>query len=92
MMHYRPRGPWRKAHWSRADDEVVTSTDAQRTFGDVMHRAVTGEHVLIVTNQNRPIVAILSVVELERLREIEAEWNALRSLTLQLGQRQRGEG
>jgi hypothetical protein len=32
------------------------------------------------------------VVELERLREIEAEWNALRSLTLQLGQRQRGEG
>jgi prevent-host-death family protein len=37
-----------------------------------------GHQVLIVTNNDRPVAAIIPVQELERLRAIEREWRLLR--------------
>jgi prevent-host-death family protein len=59
-------------------DQRISSTDLYRRLGDVLHRVSRGHQRAIITTHGRPVVAIISVEELECLRAIEREWRAQR--------------
>ena len=54
-------------------DQRVPSALFHGRPGHYLWRVSNGRQVLIVTNNNRPVAAVIPVQELERLRAIERE-------------------
>ncbi|BAL89444.1 hypothetical protein AMIS_42240 [Actinoplanes missouriensis 431] len=57
-------------------DETVTVTQARAEFADLMNRAAYGGERIVVTRHGRPIGALISAADLERLERLDREQEA----------------
>lgn len=52
--------------------EVMSATEVRMHFGQVMRQVVKGERI-VVQRGGKPVVAVISLADLERLQEIDSE-------------------
>ena len=54
-------------------EETVTVTQARAEFAELMNRAAYGGERIVVTRHGRPIGALVSAADLERLQQLDRE-------------------
>jgi len=55
------------------NSKTMTATQAQNHFGDVMRQVVEDGEPVIVEQSGKPQVAVISMADLQRLRESQAK-------------------
>lgn len=58
------------------EPEVMSASDVRQHFGEVVNRVARGEGRVIVEKHGTPAVGLVSMDDVRRLRQIDAEVNA----------------
>jgi prevent-host-death family protein len=58
------------------EETTIPSSRARLDFGDLVNRAAYGKERVVLTRRGRPLVAVVPIEDLERLREMEDRQDA----------------
>lgn len=62
------------------DPEIMSASDVRQHFGSVVNRVARGEGRVVIEKHGSPAVGIVSIEDIRRLRQMDAELHKRRQL------------